>query len=204
MTRSEVIPVKDANLGLMRRGFLLLGLMALLTGVVLYIALRRPRQELPVDQLRPEWLAPLAVTPQAGFPAALAWASFPQLGTALPSARGWEIRYNAVVALARRGSPALPLSLMREMLDEDQQMRNFRATLADGRDVADETAARRTVLSALKALAQWHTHAAAVQSVGSDNPALVQVYQAVDRLTHSPNLVVRTEAGKTRQAFKRT
>jgi hypothetical protein len=92
---------------------------------------------------------------------------------------------------------------MREMLDEDQQMRNFRETLADGRQVSDESAARRTVLSALKALAQWHGHPGALPKEGAANPALVQVYQTVDRLTRSSNLVVRTEAEKTRKDFKR-
>jgi len=183
---------------------MLLGLMVLLTSVVLYVALRRPQQEAPVERAHPEWLAALGIAPQSSLPAALPWTSLPGLATGLPSAPGWEIRYNAVVALARRGSPALPLAQMREMLDEDQQMRNFRATLADGRDVPDETAARRTVLNALKALAQWHTHAAALKAMGPDDLALAQVYRAVDQLTHSPNLVVRTEAEKTRQGFKRT
>jgi hypothetical protein len=83
-------------------------------------------------------------------------------------------------------------------------MRNFRATLEDGRDVADESAARRTVLGALAAVAEWHKHADAVRAVGADNPDLQQVYRAIDKLTHSPNLVVRTEAEKTRQALNRT
>jgi len=195
---------KDVDSGLMWRGLLLLVFMALLAGVVLFIALRRPQQELPAERPHAEWLAFLAAAPQAGFPAALAWASLPQLGTALPSVKGWEIRYNAALALARRGSTGLPLGVMREMLDEDQQMRNFRATLADGREVADESAARRTVLNALKALAQWHRHAGAVTAAGANDPALKQVYQAVDRLTYSPNLVVRTEAEKTRKGFNGT
>ena len=75
--------------------------------------------------------------------------------------------------------------------------------LQDGREVADESAARRTVLAALGALTEWHRHAAAVQAVGADNPQLREVYQAIDRLTQSPNLVVRTEAEKTRQALNR-
>jgi hypothetical protein len=89
------------------------------------------------------------------------------------------------------------------MLDEDRQMLNFRATLSDGHEVPDEGAARRIVLGALKALAEWEHHADAVKTVGANNPGLLQIQQAVERLTHSPNLVVRTEAEKTRQTFQR-
>lgn len=194
--------MKDADSGLMRRGLLLLAAMTALAGVVLFIALRRPAQDIPVERPHPEWLAVLGAMPQMAFPANVAWASLPPLATALPSAPGWEIRYNAALALARRGSAQLPLGLMREMLDEEQQMRNFRAVLADGRQVADETAARQTVLSALKALALWHHHATAGSVAGRHNPALTEVYQAVDRLTQSTNLVIRTEAEKTRQELK--
>ena len=52
-------------------------------------------------------------------------------------------------------------------------------------------------------LALWHRHADAVKAVGADRPALTQVYQAVDRLTQSSNLVVRTEAEKTRQQIRK-
>src|SRR5437764_13787265 len=84
---------KNADSGLMRRGLLLLGLMAVLAGVVLYIVLRRPQGEVPPERLHPEWLALLATAPQAGLPATIAWTGLPQLETALPSAAGWEIRY---------------------------------------------------------------------------------------------------------------
>jgi hypothetical protein len=199
------MPTRESDSGLMQRGLILLGLIAVLAGVVLYVVLRRPPQDLPVDRSRPETVAVLvAAAPQSGFPAALPWAGLPQLASLLPSARGWEIRYNAALALARRGSPHVPLNVLREMLDEDHQMRNFRATLTDGQEIADESAARQTVLSALRALAEWQRHADAVAAVGASNPQLQQVYQALDRLAASSNLVVRTEAEKTRQALNRT
>src|ERR1700736_1810414 len=100
--RRSGMPMKSDDSGLMRRGLLLLGLMTVLAVVVLYVALRRPDQEVRAE---------------------------PPLAAGLPSAPGWEIRYNATVALARRGSPQLPLGVLCEMLDEDRQMRNFRATL---------------------------------------------------------------------------
>jgi hypothetical protein len=195
------MPTKAADTGLMIRGLVVLGFLTVLACVVLFVALGRPTQELPSQRLHSEWLTPLAAAPQAGFPAGLAWSGMSELGQALPSARGFEIRYNATIALARRGSPTLPFDVLREMLDEDRQMLNFRATLADGREVPDEGAARRTVLGALKALAEWQHHPDVVKAVGASDPGLLQVQQAVERLTHSSNLVVRTEAEKTRQTF---
>src|SRR5262249_19030968 len=69
------------------------------------------------------------------------------------SPRGWQVRSNAVLSLARRGSPHVQdpeiWDTLREMLDEDQQLRNFRARLSDGREVPDQTAARLTVIDAL-------------------------------------------------------
>jgi hypothetical protein len=187
----------------MKRGLLLLGLMTVLAGVVLFVLLRRPAQELPVRQGRVEWLAVLAVAPQTPFPANLAWTSLPALASGLPSSRGWEIRYNATLALARKGSPRVPLGVLREMLDEDQQMRNFQATLPGGQQVTDESAARRTVLNALNAVVLWHRHPDAVRAIGPDTPQLRKLYDAIDRLAQSPNLVVRTEAENTRKALGR-
>src|SRR5438874_1630645 len=76
------------------------------------------------------------------------------------SPSGWEIRYNAALALAHRGSaqildPVAWESLV-EMLDEEQQLRNFTTLLSDGREVPDETAARLTVIGALKAVQTLH------------------------------------------------
>ncbi len=196
--------MKDPDSGLMRRGLLLLGLMTALACVVLFVAMRRPVQEAPREKPRPQWLALLGAAPQATFPASVAWSGLPQLAAALPSPNGWQIRYNAVSTLALRGSPHLPLDIMREMLDEERQLHNWRAKLADGREVADEGYAYQTVVVALKSLTRWHRHPDAVQSAEQNKPTeLKQVYQAVDRLTQSPNLVVRTEAEKTRQELKK-
>lgn len=196
--------MKDADSGLMRRGLVLLALMTALAGVVLFVALRRPAREAPREQPRPEWVAMLGVAPPAAFPTSVPWGAMPELATALPSAPGWQIRYNAVRTLALRGSPHLSLDILREMLDEERQMRNWRAVLTDGRQVPDEDAAHQMVVIALKALTRWHQHADAVHVTEQSNPTgLKQVYQAVDRLTQSANLVVRTEAEKTRQELKK-
>lgn len=109
------------------------------------------------------------------------------------SAPGWEIRYNATLALAQRGSSKLRLGLLEEMLDEDQLRRNIRTKLNDGREVPNEGAVQETVIAALKAVAELHRK----------NPALslTELNEPLEKLEQSPNLVVRTEAKKTRQAL---
>src|SRR5262249_37045062 len=69
-----------------------------------------------------------------------------------PSSRGWQIRYNATLALLVKGSKHIPFKEVLEMLDENQQLRNFRVKQENGQEVADETGARKTILNALKAI----------------------------------------------------
>ncbi len=192
------------NSGLAQRGLLLLGFMVVIVAAFSFVLLRGPQQQVPTESHGPEPLIALVCVPTAGLPGAVCWAALGELGEMLPSARGWEVRYNAVVALARRGSAHLPFAVLAEMLDEQRQMRNFRARLQDGRNVPDEAAARRTVLNALKAVVEWHKHSSAVQAVGGDNAGLRKVYAAVDRLTRSPNLVVRTEAENVRLSLRKS
>jgi hypothetical protein len=160
--------------GLVKRGLLVLGLIAVLAGVVLFVMFRRPGQALPDEP--------------------------PEGVTASP--KGWEVRYNATLGLARRGSGKVRLDVLAEMLDEHKQMKNFRAKVKGGPDVPDEAAARATVLSALKAIIEWHEKGG--NSVtGVSKQELEALYGALDRLTRSPNLVVRTEAERTRRAIGR-
>jgi hypothetical protein len=188
---------KDTGSGLAQRGLLLLALMAAVAVAVWVMIWRGTRQELPTEIQRPEVAAALVAAPGpglSGFP----WGAMAQVVQTLPSARGWEVRYNATLTLARRGLPSLPLGTLAEMLDEDRQMKNFRARLQDGRDVPDEAAARRTVLNALRAFADWHKHKNnPAGAVGASSPGLQRVYAAIDKLRHSPNLVVQTEAKNT-------
>jgi hypothetical protein len=113
------------------------------------------------------------------------------------SGPGWEVRYNATLALARRGSTQTPLATLAEMLDEDQQRRNARMTINQGKtEVPDEVTARSTVLAALEAVAALHR-----QQPDLD---LGPVSDALARLEQSPNIVLRTEAIKTRSALTTT
>lgn len=111
------------------------------------------------------------------------------------SGPGWEIRYNAALALARRGSDQTPLDLLAEMLDEDQQRRNARLKLNQA-DVPDEAAARTTVLGALDAVVALHRQQPKLK--------LGPIDTALAKLEQSPNIVVRTEALKARNALAPT
>lgn len=111
---------------------------------------------------------------------------------------GWEVRYNAAAALARRGSPHAVDERVRgillEMLDEEQQLRNFRQEI-QGRQVSDPASAALTVVTTLHALNELHRR--------QPNLDLSEFYPAIDKLMESPNLVVRTEAKKTKQLLTR-
>jgi hypothetical protein len=110
------------------------------------------------------------------------------------SPAGWEIRYNAALALAHRGSaqildPVAWESLV-EMLDEEQQLRNFTTKLSDGREVPDETAARLTVIGALKAVQTLHHR--------KPDLDLSKLADPLAKLEQSGSAAVRAEAEKSR------
>lgn len=114
----------------------------------------------------------------------------PESATGQPSAAGWEVRYNAAMAFARRGSDKFldPVvqDLMKELLDEQQQLANFRNTLPDGREVRDPQAARAAVIGAMKSIADFHE-----QQPKADISGLKP---AIEKLSTSPNRVVAAEA----------
>lgn len=187
---------------LARRGLFLLIFMLGLMALVGFILFRRETQPNAEQALAPQSdLVALSVpNTLATFPGQVNWASLYKLGEVLPSAPGWEIRYNATIALARLGSKKLPLANMREMLDEKRQMRNFHVRLDNGQEVPDEAAARRTVLNALQALLEWHKNKEAVKIATEDQSGeLSRVYAAVRQLTGSSNATLREEAEKTKK-----
>jgi hypothetical protein len=113
------------------------------------------------------------------------------------SVTGWEIRDQAVLALVRRGSPHVKdpdiWDTLTDMLDEDQQLRNFRTRLSDGREVPDETAARMTVISALRAVQELHRKQPTMDLSGLKEP--------ITKLIHSPSIPVSTEAKQAELAL---
>jgi hypothetical protein len=187
--------------GLVKRGLILLGLMALLAVVLLSILQQRPTNPVPAASPRPELLATLLVRPTDAFPGAVDWDDIYKIAEAFPTPAGWLIRYNASITLARRGSAQVPWDILVEMLDENRQLRNFRVQLPDGKVVPDETAAHMTMLSALRAITEWHKKQT---SRPNETPtALTQVYAAVDRLTDNPLMEIKSQAANTRQVFFR-
>ncbi len=123
-----------------------------------------------------------------------------------PSKPGWEIRYNATLALARRGSDKVKqrLDVFEEMLNEEQQLRNFTKLPADRHRpdeparrevVTDAAGAYTTVLTALKALVDCY-HQNPKLNLCREDPKLDE---ALDRLAHSSNPAVRSEVERTRQ-----
>jgi hypothetical protein len=188
--------------GLVLRGLLLLGFMlglAALVSMVLWFRREPKAREQAAADL--PGLVALSAVPSAGpgFPASVNWPALAKLSESLPSSTGWEIRYNAAIALARRGSCAAPFDTLSEMLDEDLQMRNFRVKLADGKEVPDEAAARRTVLNALQALVEWNKVQHCRRWRDKDRPQWRQVGAAIAQLMHSPNVAVKDEAEKTKK-----
>jgi hypothetical protein len=116
------------------------------------------------------------------------------------SPTGWEVRYNAALALARRGSEQVRQpdvwDTLVEMLDEQQQFRNFTAQLRDGRVVPDETAARLTVIGALKAVQELHRQRPGLDLSGLREP--------IAKLAHSASPPVAAEAKQTQLTLGQT
>ena len=131
--------------------------------------------------------------------------SAPSVVSGPPSSPGWEVRYNAAAALARRGSDKVLSEGVRdtllEMLDEEQQLRNFPVKDekgvvrkdAEDRTTPDAAAAQLTVVSTLRALTELHRRRPELD--------LAPFKSAVDRLTQSKSLAVSTEAKKAEQFF---
>ncbi len=189
--------------GLVIRGLFLLAAIGGLVTFVLAVIFWRPDENRPIAPPA-EPRVPMAILPAAlaGYPAGVSWPAIYQLGETLPSGPGWEVRYNAATTLARRGSAHVPWKLIREMLDERQQMLNYRVRHPDGHDVHDEAAARANMISALKALTVWHEKQP--DAVRSAVPAeLREIYPLVDKLAESPFGELKMQAEKARSKFFR-
>lgn len=105
-----------------------------------------------------------------------------------------EIRYNAALALARRGSPLTPWSTVLEILDEDALRKQYTG-FAAGRTYGDEVnAANMATQCIAKALRDLHELRRTHRQVWDDQK---EVADAVRRLAeHGSSMVVRVEAEK--------
>jgi hypothetical protein len=119
----------------------------------------------------------------------------PEAITAPASSKGWEVRYNATLALANRGSDHIKdqevWENLLEMLDENQQLANFnKVPTPDGKEAPDPASARMTVIGALQAIEELHRRRPDMDLSGL-NPT-------IEKLIKSSNVAVRTEATKTK------
>jgi hypothetical protein len=198
----------DSDAGLVKRGLALLVLMLLLVCSVLFILFQGGGRAAGPTR-RTEAVAWQVAVPGAPFPGNISWAALYEVCDELPSPTGWEIRHNTAATLARRGSDHVPWQHFREMLDLHRATVNARAQVAnvpaEYKDPQEtpEVAARRLVLIALRAVADWHTKRREMNR--TDMPSgLSAVYDAVDRLAESPNLDLREQAKKTQATFFRS
>ena len=139
-------------------------------------------------------IAFLALAPLAGCQRAE-----PSLQLTQPSSNqhSRDVRYTATLALAFRGSDKIKdqvaWDLLLEMLDEDKTLQDFRSTLPDGREVANEAAARETTLGALRAVQELHRK--------QPHMDLAQLNPALEKLAASKNRAVSTQAKQVQQAL---
>ena len=189
----------NSDSGLVKRGFILLGLMAILVTTVLFIIFQGPRPTAASPAPRAEDFAWSVAAPTATFPANVSWGALYQLSAHVPSPPGWEVRYNAAATLARRGSDQVPWDVFGEMLNLRRTTANVRQQLQDGQE-SPEASARDLVMIGLKALAEWHAKRRAADR--TEVPAgLLPVYATVDQLAESSDPQLSAEAKKTQATF---
>jgi hypothetical protein len=104
-----------------------------------------------------------------------------------PSNPGWKIRYDATIALARRGSDKTDIDILEQMLGETTQRANFRTKQSNGQEVVDEQGMYRMLDATLDAIAQY-------RDKHSNPKADAQLKPAVEKLTESQNHAVREKA----------
>jgi hypothetical protein len=106
---------------------------------------------------------------------------------------GLKIRYNATVALARRGSDQARVDVLQDMLNEPLQQQNFVLKRKNGEEVPDEATARVTVATALQAVAELHRK----------NPErdLSRLYRAIEEIAEGKNAALQAEAERTRKTL---
>jgi hypothetical protein len=104
-----------------------------------------------------------------------------------PSNPGWKIRYNATIALARRGNPDTSIDLLEEMLDADKQRANFSVEQEDKKVVVDEQQVDTMLVATLDAVELYHDKR-------QDPRADAQLKPAIEKLTESQNPAVREKA----------
>jgi hypothetical protein len=115
------------------------------------------------------------------------WTSRPAAPVGEASGPGWKIRYDATIALARRGSDKTPIDTLEQMLDESKQRANFRVKQENGQEIVDEDGMSSMLDATLDAIAVFHEKR-------KDAKAAAQLKPAIEKLTESNNPGVREKA----------
>jgi hypothetical protein len=119
----------------------------------------------------------------------------PSVVTGAKSPAGWEVRYNATISLARRGSDHIKddqvWEVLVEMLDEEQQLRNFRHQVKErgNVEVSDAGAAYLTLMTALEAVGELRRQRPDMELSG--------LAPAIEKLTRSSNAALSAQAKRT-------
>jgi hypothetical protein len=112
---------------------------------------------------------------------------------AITKTPGLRTRFNAVLALAHRGSARTRLGVLQQMLDEPFLRDNFLIERTGGVQMPDEPMIQQTIEAALRALVQLHTRQPKLD-LASFTPSL-------DTLAKNANIAIRTEAKRAQQAL---
>ncbi len=99
---------------------------------------------------------------------------------------GLKTRFNAVLALAHRGSSKTNLGMMEQMLDEAYLGQNFLVERAGGVQAPDESTISQIIDAALKALGQLHERQPKLD--------LSRFKPALDTLAKNGNIAISTQA----------
>jgi hypothetical protein len=99
---------------------------------------------------------------------------------------GLQVRFNAVAALARRGSLKTPLDQLEEMLDAGRLRELCVAVMPDGGERPDEMFILQTQLAAMQAIVQLHHKQPSLD--------LSELRQAIEKLAGDSNSDIRLQA----------
>jgi hypothetical protein len=114
---------------------------------------------------------------------------------AVSKSPGLRIRFNASVALARRGSDKVRSEILKQMLNEDGLGENLTVILEDGKEVADRPLVAATIGTALGALDMFH--------VKRPDKDLTEFQPVLERLEQSADKVLSGEATQTLRAIRK-
>ena len=147
-----------------------------------------------------KFLANLSRDAGAGEPSRVEWLrKNPDTKDSRPITKspGYEVRVNANIALARRGSPLVRFDLLDEMLDPEALSKVFLLRTPDGKEVANETLVSVTLIGTLRAVSE-------LSKLRPEYRAKVEaLLPRVEALASGSNREVGDEAKKTLGIVKR-